>query len=279
MNILVLTLQIIIIISVLAICICLIQNDFKIIKDQRKIRLNTNDKIFESLYNKFHLKFSQRVSLDKDYTFTRCFNETFIESQENIINVEDKKGLPVEKYSIFGDCKNQFYKSINRINGNINGINFYLSEVIDRQKDINQDGTYSYYIKFNGHFGYLILAQESKLNFEIRINKLLFKKKKNYLATNNKKFDRYFDVFTNDAQLFNKIFTFDVLNKLTIIYEKYNIMYEFILKDNILYYRFYTNSLYGYKAYNPKFEKRELYKAYIKYNYMVEVINYFLSII
>ena len=88
MDILVSTIQIIIIISVLAICICLIQNDFKIIKDQRKIKLNTNDKIFESLYNKFHLKFLQRVSLDNDYTFTRCFNETFIESQENIINVE-----------------------------------------------------------------------------------------------------------------------------------------------------------------------------------------------
>lgn len=261
---------------------CLIrQSANDLIKRAKKINLNPNDKTFEKLYDKFHTKFSKKTTYDKDYTFTRCFNETFIESQENIINVEDKKGLPMEKYSIFGDCQNYRYESINCIYGNINDSDFYLSEVADYLKDLipSVHGDSFYVTKFKGHFGYSILKKNVQLNFQIRIKKLFFKNKKNYLATNNKKFDRYFDVFTNDAQLFNQIFTPVVLNKLITMYEKYNIMYEFILKDNVLYYRFYTNELYGYKVYNHKHEKRELYKAYTKYNYMIEVINYFLSII
>ena len=94
------------------------------------------------------------------------------------------------------------------------------------------------------------IFSNTKLNkylpYEIRIknNELIVESKNNKVQMDNKEFEKYFSVYCNSNILAMEILTHDVMEEIINFYEKYNIKFEIVIKNNNIYVRFNTGVMF-----------------------------------
>ena len=84
------------------------------------------------------------------------------------------------------------------------------------------------------------------LPYEIRIknNELIVESKNNKVQMDNKEFEKYFSVYCKSNILVMEILTHDVMEEIINFYEKYNIKFEIVIKNNNIYVRFNTGVMF-----------------------------------
>ena len=77
----------------------------------------------------------------------------------------------------------------------------------------------------------------------IKTNKVLFKDT-NIVEMDSSEFEKYFDVYSNSNILSMEILTHDIMEELVNFYVKYKIKFEIVIKNNNIYIRFDTGSMF-----------------------------------
>ena len=122
-------------------------------------------------------------------------------------------------------------------------------------------------IIFHGLFAKIIM--DKSINGEVKIlrnGSASFDKKQ--LRMDSSEFEKYFDVSASDKILGMRLLTADVMEELISFVNKTNMMYDVVLKDNILYLRFRCGSMFE----PSNFKKGHLDKETLrKYFYMLNL--------
>mgnify|MGYP003298832510 FL=1 len=123
-------------------------------------------------------------------------------------------------------------------------------------------------IIFHGLFAKIIM--DKSINGEVKIlrnGSASFDKKQ--LRMDSSEFEKYFDVSASDKILGMRLLTADVMEELISFVNKTNMMYDVVVKDNILYLRFRCGSMFE----PSNFKKGHLDKETLrKYFYMLNIM-------
>lgn len=84
-------------------------------------------------------------------------------------------------------------------------------------------------------------------------------------------FENYFDIYTENKFATMKILTHDVMEQLINFYEKYNIPFEIILKNNKLYLRFFVKDLFIPSKIGAEINSNELFESYYILQFIIDV--------
>src|SRR5699024_2707048 len=89
----------------------------------------------------------------------------------------------------------------------------------------------------------------------------------------NSIFEKYFDVYSENELLTMRILTHDVMNTLVDFYIKYNLPFEIVLSNNIIYLRFFTGKMFELKIFGKSLDKDLLFTHYNILNFVMTVSN------
>ena len=167
------------------------------------------------------------------------------------------------------------YYSEDYIQGTIlDNLKFSMAEVHTEREDEDDEGNTSTYTLFHGLFAEIELTKFVGFNMKIRTNTILDGKifnQKTKLEMDSAEFEKIFDVHTTDKIKCMQILTADIMQMLIDFKIKNKVIPEMTLKENKLYIRFNTGSVF-----EPKFTKRAL--DYDMLNKYYNIINFTLEL-
>lgn len=184
-----------------------------------------------------------------------------------------------------------FFIQRNYINANFTNedfTNFYADDYIKgyldsstfiRMADIKvqrivRSGKSSYTVTlFSGIFAFTTSIKN--INAQIKISKNNFNILTNSgsVEMDNSIFEKYFDVYSENELLTMRILTHDVMNTLVDFYIKYNLPFEIVLSNNIIYLRFFTGKMFEPKIFGKSLDKDLLFTHYNILNFVMTVSN------
>lgn len=146
-----------------------------------------------------------------------------------------------------------------------------------RMADINvervvESGKNSYTVPvFQGIFAFT--ASIKNINTYIKISKNSFTlfHSKNSIEMDSSEFEKYFDVNSENELLTMRLLTHDVMNTLVEFYKKYNLPFEIVLRDNIIYLRFFTGPMFEPKIFGKSLDKDLIFTHYCILNFVMDV--------
>lgn len=94
-------------------------------------------------------------------------------------------------------------------------------------------------------------------------------KDSNHIKTNNKEFEKYFRVYSNNETVAIQFFTNDVMNCLVDLHKQYNIEYEIVIKNGTVYMRFFTGQIFN-PIFKNSIDKNTLFKCYCTLNFILD---------
>ena len=155
----------------------------------------------------------------------------------------------------------------------------YLDEnIFIRMADINvkrnvESGKSSYTVSiFQGIFAFTTSTKNINAYIKISKNDLnLLYDDKNSIEMDNSEFEKYFDVNSENKILTMRILTHDVMNTLVEFYKKYNLPFEIVLRDNIIYLRFFTGPMFEPKIFGKSLDKDLIFTHYCILNFIMDV--------
>ena len=141
------------------------------------------------------------------------------------------------------------------------------TEKVETRRDSSGGSSTTTTIIFHGLFTKVMM--DKSINGEVRIlrnGSASFDKKQ--LRMDSSEFEKYFDVSASDKILGMRLLTADVMEELISFVNKTNMMYDVVVKDNILYLRFRCGSMFE----PSNFKKGHLDKETLrKYFYMLNL--------
>ena len=227
---------------------------------------------------------SDRIN-KKYYDSKKEIHEFFVKSINNNLNYKPKN----ENYlSVKEDYKKaKFDKEIiNKIYNNIYTgdyiygylekvhikLNFLKTENVSRSYYNSKSHT-ERYEKFQGIFATIKL--DKMINSYIKINK----NKLNILDNNTKveiddeKFNKYFDMHSDDKEMATKIINYSIIQAFVEFYEKYGIDFDFIIREDTVYIRFYTNKIFKPSIFSVSKTKENLFTYYCILQFITELTD------
>lgn len=125
-----------------------------------------------------------------------------------------------------------------------NNVCFKISDIVTKQKRTNKHG-HDYYIdSFKGLFSTISSSKDINTSIKIIKNKKNFINSSHKVDLDNSEFEKYFDVYSDDKILSMRLLTSDIMEYLIDFCNKYNTDYEIIIKNNMIYFRFFTGSMF-----------------------------------
>lgn len=105
----------------------------------------------------------------------------------------------------------------------------------------------------------------------IKISKNKLNKKKSKIDMDSSDFEEIFDIYAEDKIYAMRILTADVMMLLLDFYEKYEMKFEIILKEQKVYLRFYTGKIFEKKLFRNPMKKKNLFIYYSIMEFVVEL--------
>lgn len=154
----------------------------------------------------------------------------------------------------------------------------YLDEnIFIRMADINverivESGKSSYTVSvFQGIFAFTTSIKNINSYIKISKNNFSLFDSKNSIEMDNSEFEKYFDVNSKNEVLTMRILTHDVMNTLVEFYKRYNLPFEIVLRDNIIYLRFFTGPMFEPKIFGKSLDKDLIFTHYCILNFIIDV--------
>lgn len=94
---------------------------------------------------------------------------------------------------------------------------------------------------------------------------------KTYVELDNSEFEKHFDVFSPNKILAMQILTSDVMECLIDFHNKYHLDFEITIRDNFIYLRFFTGSMFEPKIYGNSMDKQLLFTYFCISKFIIEV--------
>ena len=215
--------------------------------------------------------------------YKRLFKEEivgqFVKCYSNNLEYIPEIGLDSRIYSFAEFERFNKYYTEDLIIGNMpNGLRIAIAEVITQRETLDLEGNKSTYTIFHGLFTEVELTKNINFNLKIRKNTLLDGKifgNKTKINMDSNEFEKIFDVHTTDKIKCMQILTADIMQLLIDFKMKNKITPEFTLKQNRLYIRFETGSVFEPKLTKSAIDYDMLNKYYNIINFTLELAKKF----
>lgn len=109
-------------------------------------------------------------------------------------------------------------------------------------------------------------------------NEILIERKKRFKHENmvndlSDEFEKYFDVYAKSGTNVHSILSQSVQEQLVSLYKEYGTMFEISLKGNNIFIRFFNGGLFESIVYSRNYSKENLYREYIIFTNILEIIK------
>ena len=165
-----------------------------------------------------------------------------------------ESGIPLELYKLANFESFDVYKSEDRINGKIAGLDFIMADVHVQDRRTDSDGDTHYVTLFDGPVAILDLPTPLNFNISILSNIASIFDKSNKVEIDNPQFEEIYNVYSNDQISTMKFLTPSITTKLIDLFNKYGFHFELKIFDNHVYFRFHSGNLF---VPNPKDAREE----------------------
>lgn len=175
------------------------------------------------------------------------------------------------------------YESEDLIVGNIEDIKLAMAEIklIDEYTD--EDGHTTYTTKYDGLFSRVNLNSQLDADIYILDRKKNFKRdyRFDYIKVNadSEEFNREFSLYSNNDVVALQLLTSDIMQKIVELKKEMNINYEIIFKNNSIYFRFETGSMFEVKNYNDYFDKDTIYRYFKVMEFTISISKSIIKIL
>ena len=99
-------------------------------------------------------------------------------------------------------------------------------------------------------------------NIKISRNEMKIFDANNRVEMDSQEFEKYFDIYSENKILAMQLLTSDIMSVLIEFYKKYNIEYEIVIRNNKIYMRFATGSMFEANILGNVLDKQVLFKYY-----------------
>lgn len=124
---------------------------------------------------------------------------------------------------------------------------------------------------FNGIFAHMSCGKNIGTYIKISKNQLKMFGQRDRVEMDSQEFEKYFDIYSENKILTMQILTSDVMAILVDFYNKYDIDYEIVIKDNRIYIRFFTGAMFEPKIFGNSMDKKLLFSYYCILKFIVDV--------
>ena len=124
---------------------------------------------------------------------------------------------------------------------------------------------------FKGIFSKTECDKDIGTYIKISKNKLKVFEQYNRVEMDSQEFEKYFDIYSENKILTMQLLTSDVMATLIDFYNKYNIDYEIVIRNNKIYMRFFTGAMFEPKIFGNSMDKELLLKYYCILKFIVDV--------
>ena len=126
---------------------------------------------------------------------------------------------------------------------------------------------------FKGMFA--VIRSEKDLGAWVKVTKNGFKFfiSKNKLETDDIAFEKIFDIYTDNRSVAHQVIQGEMREILTRFYKDYDLRFEVMFKENIIFMRFFTPSMFEPKVFGNSIDKKLLFTYYNIVKFISEVTN------
>ena len=126
---------------------------------------------------------------------------------------------------------------------------------------------------FKGMFA--VIRSEKDLGAWVKVTKNGFKFfiSKNKLETDDIAFEKIFDIYTDNRSVAHQVIQGEMREILTRFYKDYDLRFEVMFKENIIFMRFFTPSMFEPKVFGNSIDKKLLFTYYNIIKFISEVTN------
>lgn len=124
---------------------------------------------------------------------------------------------------------------------------------------------------FKGIFAKTECDKDIGTCIKISKNQLKLFRNKDRVEMDSQEFEKYFDIYSEDKILTMQLLTSDVMTTLIDFYEKYKIDYEIVIRNNTIYMRFFTGSMFEPKVFGNSMDKKLLFSYFCILKFIVDV--------
>ncbi|MBR6688615.1 MAG: DUF3137 domain-containing protein [Clostridia bacterium] len=126
---------------------------------------------------------------------------------------------------------------------------------------------------FKGMFA--VIRSEKDIGAWVKVTKNKFKifLSKNKLETDDIAFEKIFDIYTDNRSVANQIIQGDMREILMRFHKDYELKFEVMFKENIIFMRFFTPSMFEPKVFGNSIDKKLLFTYYNIIKFISEVTN------
>lgn len=115
---------------------------------------------------------------------------------------------------------------------------------------------------FNGIFAYTKCTKDIGTSVKVCKNKVKILNNKERVNMDSEEFEKYFDIYSDNKILAMQILTSDVMVDLIEFYNKYNLDFEIVFKNDTIYMRFFTGPMFEPKTFGSSMDKQLLFTYY-----------------
>lgn len=188
----------------------------------------------------------------------------FIKEYNENLEYNPKMGMDRKTY-LAGEFEGYFdrYYSEDLITGELDGNHkIIMAEVHTQNESTDSEGHTSTTTIFHGLFAQIDLNKSIEQKIKIRRNGISLFSGKERVKLDSSEFEKLFDVYSTDAITAVRLLTSDVMEMLIEFRNKNKVIPEITIKNNKLYLRFYTGSVFEASSSNDGLNKEKLQKHY-----------------
>ena len=123
---------------------------------------------------------------------------------------------------------------------------------------------------FQGIFVYTKSKKDIGTYVEILRNKRKIVELKEKIKMDSCEFEKYFDVYSDNNIITMQILTSDIMELLVEFYNKYQLDYEVVIKNNTIYMRFFTGPMFEPEIFVNSMDKQLLHVYFGTFQFIVE---------
>lgn len=218
--------------------------------------------------SKYISKYKETYKSEIIANFIKLINNKLVykSNSQELLSMEDD----YKKASFDNKVFNRFYPD-DYIEGILNNEFFVKMSDLHIQHHV-KSGKHSHtYEIFQGIFVQTECNKDIGTYIKISKNQLKMFGQRDRVEMDSQEFEKYFDIYSENKILTMQLLTSDVMATLIDFYNKYNIDYEIVIRNNKIYMRFFTGAMFEPKVFGNSMDKELLLRYYCILKFIVDV--------
>jgi len=218
--------------------------------------------------SKYISKYKETYKSEIIAKFIKLINNKLVykSNSQELLSMEDD----YKKASFDNKVFNRFYPD-DYIEGLLNNEFFVKMSDLHIQHHV-KSGKHSHtYEVFQGIFVQTGCNKDIGTYIKISKNQLKMFGQQYRVEMDSQEFEKYFDIYSENKMITMQLLTSDVMAILIDFYNKYNVDYEIVIRNNKIYMRFFTGAMFEPKIFGNSMDKELLLRYYCILKFIVDV--------